>query len=107
MKPPFDKSGVFDCHTCDGDGCVSNGRGRGGNDPDSWSIPCEECDGEGITPCEVCGFKRRVRGYDCVVCETVYNASDDLAGLTAEDFAGPFGEALARAAESYVPAGVA
>ena len=33
-------SGVIECGTCEGKGSYWNGRGLGGNDPDSWDIEC-------------------------------------------------------------------
>lgn len=70
--PAFPKdSGVTDCQTCDGTGSVSNGRGLGGNDPDSWSVECEDCEGVGHFACEVCGFNQRVTGFDCLACDAL------------------------------------
>lgn len=67
-------SAVTPCPTCEGTGEVWNGKGHGGNDPDSFDVDCPDCVGspvEGLWPCKVCGFQHVVEGYDCLVCETV------------------------------------
>jgi DnaJ-class molecular chaperone len=87
-------SGVLTCSSCDGAGAVWNGRGKGGNDPDSWSVPCPACHGAGKHACAVCGFAVEVAGYDCLVCDTVNGIADAEAGdIVVNDFA----ECLARA----------
>lgn len=69
-------SAVSDCQACEGHGGVWNGRGLGGNDPDSWSVPCEDCEETGIEPCSVCGFNVHVAGTDCLACQTVFEIAD-------------------------------
>ena len=68
-------SAVSHCEDCDGKGHRWNGRGMGGNDPDSWAIPCETCEETGLVECPVCGFDIDVPGYDCLACETVNELS--------------------------------
>ena len=64
------------CSECEGDGYVWDGKGKGGNDPDSGYPECEECEGEGSFPCDICGCEVEVTGFDCVVCDTLYNLTD-------------------------------
>jgi len=68
------------CNECDGHGRVWDGKGKGGNDPDSGDVECPDCEGEGTWPCDICGCEVTVAGYDCIVCAT----AADLAGLNAE-----------------------
>lgn len=65
----YSKSGIVPCATCDGKGSYWNGRGLGGNDPDSWDIECADCCGTGHFACAVCGWDTPVAGYDCLVCD--------------------------------------
>lgn len=98
---------VRQCSECEGTGEVSNGRGRGGNDPDSWNVDCDECGGTGYFPCEACGNPFDMKGHDCFVCETVgaLPLGFELSPANAEILHRALGEALHRAAESYAPAG--
>ena len=64
------------CNECDGHGRVWDGKGKGGNDPDSGDVECPDCEGEGTWPCDICGCEVAVAGYDCVVCDTLYNLTD-------------------------------
>lgn len=111
--PPMNPSGeavagwVRPCPECDGEGEVSNGRGRGGNDPDSWMVECEDCDGEGYFPCEVCGNTVIVPGFDCFACEAVQDVCEGISAAQLEILHRCMGENMARAAESYAPAGAA
>ena len=93
---PWDyHSGVPDCETCEGHGHVSNGRGRGGNDPDSWNVECRDCDGNGHHVCAVCGFDTQVAGYDCLACATVSELADrDLTRVKPEELAAALGAAM-------------
>lgn len=75
-------SGVIECPHCEGRGSHWNGRGLGGNDPDSWDVECDACEGYGNHECKVCGFGIAMPGFDCLVCETVVNIPAAL--LTAE-----------------------
>lgn len=70
------KSGIISCDRCEGQGSFWNGRGMGGNDPDSWSIDCEDCDGLGHHACGVCGFDVPVTGVDCLACDLVREMDD-------------------------------
>lgn len=60
-------SGVDDCDACEGQGRTSHG-GMGGNDPDTYTLECPECDGRGFHACSVCGFDVQTSGFDCLVC---------------------------------------
>ena len=71
----YRKSGIVECDVCEGNGSYWNGRGLGGNDPDSWDIECQGCDGVGHFPCATCGNEVRSSGYDCIVCDTVWSLS--------------------------------
>lgn len=89
--------GIHECATCEGKGSVWNGRGHGGNDPDSWDIECEDCDGRGHFACEVCGNTVKVDGHDCFVCETEgalpLNLTADDCAVLARSFAVVLGRA--------------
>lgn len=94
----YRESGVIKCDTCDGRGSIWNGRGLGGNDPDSWDIACEDCDGAGHFACQTCGFATPVAGYDCLVCDTVYSlGQEDRASVTPEQLAAAFSACLGAA----------
>lgn len=67
----YRQSGVIQCERCEGQGSFWNGRGLGGNDPDSWDIDCEDCDAHGHHACGVCGFDIPVTGVDCLACDLV------------------------------------
>ena len=77
LTHPEDKwnyhSAVTPCATCEGTGEVWNGKGNGGNDPDSFNVDCPNCGDPtpGVFACKVCGFQHVVPGYDCLACETV------------------------------------
>ena len=102
------KSWARPCVECDGTGEVHNGRGQGGNDPDSWMIECQQCEGAGYYPCEVCGNTVHTNGYDCVVCDSLGDVlSNGLTKEQSEILTRCFGDQLARASESYIPAQVA
>jgi hypothetical protein len=89
----YRKSGIVECDTCEGNGSYWNGRGLGGNDPDSWDIECEGCDGAGHFACATCGNDVQVSGYDCAVCDLLYECPDlDVA---------VFAAALKRAKEAH------
>lgn len=90
------------CDACEGHGEVWNGRGLGGNDPDSWGIECEDCEGAGHFPCAVCGFDFEVVGYDCFVCNAVSDLPDAL--LLNSKFRPEFFEALDRAFDAAAKA---
>ena len=63
---------TIECAICDGRGERWNGRGTGhANDPDSYDVECEACNGLGHLPCPVCGFNIDIPGYDCFPCEVV------------------------------------
>lgn len=71
MTHPWNfRSGVGHCKVCEGTGSVPNGRGLGGNDPDSFNVDCPACDGDPIIPCEVCGCEV-TSGFDCIACDAV------------------------------------
>ena len=96
------------CRNCDGTGEVWNGRGNGGNDPDSWVVECPDCDGEGHFPCDACGNTVPMDGYDCFACDTA-NALPNSLGLThaqAEILHRALGEALHSHAEECSVAGM-
>jgi hypothetical protein len=45
--------------------------------------------------CPVCGYSVEVPGFDCFVCETVYNIPDDmLANFSPAEFAKAMGRAI-------------
>jgi len=93
-------SGVIPCTLCEGRGTVWNGKGLGGNDPESWDIDCPDCEGHGHEPCKVCGFDMVVAGYDCLVCDTVYALTDkDLSLVDPVAFTVAFAKALKAEAE--------
>lgn len=68
----YRRSGVTECQECDGHGMIARRPYLHPNDPDNWNEDCDDCDGEGNSACETCGFDQLIVGYDCVVCETVY-----------------------------------
>jgi Ribonuclease G/E len=74
----YSKSGIIPCDRCEGEGSFWNGRGYGGNDPDSWSIECEDCDGVGHHACGVCGFDIEIPGVDCLACDLVREIPEAL-----------------------------
>lgn len=84
-------SHVAPCDQCEGIGSYPNGRGLGGNDPDSWDIECDECEGHGHSACKVCGFDHIVPGYDCLACSTV---EDVPTKLLTDEFRADFVQAV-------------
>ena len=82
QSTPLITGWVEPCSNCDGEGMHGNGRGRGGNDPDSWDIPCEMCESEGYFPCEVCGNTVHLDTVDCFVCDSIGCLPSD--GITKE-----------------------
>lgn len=66
-------SGVSECETCGGSGQVDKTPlGRAYRDPPGyWDAPCPDCEEQGVSACEVCGFDVQIKGFDCIVCETV------------------------------------
>lgn len=97
----YSKSGIVPCATCDGAGSYWNGRGMGGNDPDSWDIDCADCEGQGHFACQTCGFDVPVAGYDCLACSTIYELSlAELAAIDPAELAEAFGHAIAAAKET-------
>lgn len=94
----YRKSGIIPCTTCDGLGSYWNGRGLGGNDPDSWDIECEDCDGTGHHACAVCGYDTPLAGYDCYPCDSINSLADsDLAKVDPAALAEAFTRSIAAA----------
>jgi len=103
MTPPNktpawnDRSVVTACPTCEGRGVVRAHRCATIDDP----YPETDCEcgmGEHDPYCEVCGFTRIVKGFDCLACDTVNSIfSDDLARLDVAAFAKAFEVARAAA----------
>lgn len=93
-----DSHAHYPCGGCEGHGEVWNGRGRGGNDPDSWNAPCPDCRGAGHFPCHVCGFDQVIPGFDCMACETIGHLyPGDLQRFDPAAFAKAVGNAVAAA----------
>lgn len=98
-------SGVTHCPECGGEGGQWNGRGRGGNDPDSWLIDCPECEGAGIQPCPVCGYQYITPGVDCPACATVADLPDQhLADTYADALVGAVRKAISARRAFACPA---
>jgi hypothetical protein len=92
----YRKSGIIECDTCEGNGSYWNGRGLGGNDPDSWDIECQGCDGAGHFPCATCGNEVRSSGYDCIVCDTIWSLSPkECDAIEPDKLAAAFAKCLA------------
>jgi hypothetical protein len=92
------RSGVSECDTCGGAGEYVKFPQRVSAyrlNPLEWTEACVDCDGNGGTPCEVCGFETGgITGYDCFACETVGSLTREDAGrIVAKDLI----EAIARA----------
>lgn len=97
----YSNSGITKCEHCDGHGSYWNGRGLGGNDPESWAIPCEHCEETGHRDCEVCGFDIVVPGADCLACDMVRElSSDQLTDEVADKLAASIKAAINVAAEA-------
>lgn len=99
----FRRSGIASCATCDGEGRYWNGRGLGGNDPDSWMIDCADCCGTGQFNCEVCGFSTPVSGYDCLVCTMNYElTAEQREKIDPAELAASFTRSIAAAKKEAV-----
>jgi len=97
----YAKSGIIECATCDGIGHYWNGRGLGGNDPDSWDIECADCCAQGHFACAVCGFSTPVNGYDCLVCTMNYELTPEQRGeINPASLAEAFTRSIAAAKEA-------
>lgn len=96
-------SHVASCTTCEGKGEVWNGKGLGGNDPDSWNVECPDCNGAGHFACKVCGFDLVIAGFDCFACDVTH---DIPASMLTADTAAQIGTAMAAAFEARVKAGL-
>ena len=90
---------VKPCSECGGEGEVPNGHGKGGNDPDSWTVRCQACEGKGYFPCGDCGNPVHVDGYDCFVCDPMVNIGRALSDAEIAAMAKAFGEALLTASK--------
>lgn len=81
------ESPILPCQTCDGEGQTYTSR-YGGNDPNGWTVTCEDCGGSGNQRCDDCGMEparvavkgRRGDRFLCVGCR------NELAGLTVPVF---------------------
>ena len=94
---PWDyHSGVSECETCGGTGeVVKFPRGAYRLNPLEWSEICEDCLGEGIHACKVCGFDDVVKGHDCIVCETVHDMTPaQMRSINPADLAEHFAQAF-------------
>lgn len=100
----YRNSGVIECDWCDGKGSYWNGRGHGGNDPDSCDIECAACDGVGHFPCATCGFDVPTGGYDCLVCDTIWSLSpDEAARINPDELAAAFAKCIAAMKKGLAP----
>lgn len=88
-----EKSGVTVCGPCQGSGKIWSNRRPTVDDPYPEKA-CKSCDGEHLPECPVCGFQHVVPGFDCIVCETVYNIPVDSLSL---NFSDDFDAAIAKA----------
>ena len=90
---------VKPCSECGGEGEAPNGHGKGGNDPDSWTVRCQACEGNGYFPCEACGNTVHIDGYDCFVCDPMVNIGRALSDAEIAAMVKAFGEALLTASK--------
>lgn len=95
-KPWDYKSGVSECETCEGSGSVVRfPRGAYMLNPLEWTEGCEDCLGDGIHACKVCGFDEVVKGFDCIVCTTVAELSPaNMKRINPADLADSFAMAV-------------
>lgn len=103
-KPWDYHSGVSECETCDGSGqVVKFPRGAYRLNPLEWTEGCEDCLGDGIHGCKVCGFDEVVQGYDCWVCQAVHDLSaTNMKRINPADLADHFAQAFNAALSSQV-----
>lgn len=95
------KSSVTECETCEGRGSYVKTPQRVSAyrlNPLEWTVDCEDCEGLGIHPCEVCGFDEVVQGFDCLVCSFVAELTPaNMKRINPSDLAEAFSRAFVAA----------
>lgn len=91
----YRQSGVHVCATCNGDGTVAALRRATANDPYP-ERHCPDCDGPHEPECPTCGYGVDLPGYDCLVCETLWQFPDPTQ-VDADSFCNAFTRAVIAA----------